>query len=218
MVEFSLKRGFKLKYSANYYPQGNGLAKSTNKNVIRIIKRTIDKNHRNWHKAFTFSLWVDRITQKASIGSSPFSLVYGKEAVLPINIAISYLALVQFINENPSSSLQARQFHILKLEEQREKAKATHSHHQQLVKASFDTTSASHKTFEVGDLVLKWGKAHEEKGKHTKFQRLWLGPFQIIEKIGPSTFILQDLSGRIDSLPVNGQILKKILFLENNLF
>ena len=60
----------------------------------------------------------------------------------------------------------------------------------------------------MGDLVLKWDKAHEEKGKHTKFQKLWLGPFQIVEVIGPSTYALQDLTGRKDSLPVNGQILK----------
>jgi hypothetical protein len=52
MTEFALKRGFKLKYSANYYPQGNGLAESTNKNLIRIIKRNIDQNHKNWHKVF----------------------------------------------------------------------------------------------------------------------------------------------------------------------
>eukprot|EP00253_Pinus_taeda_P027990 PITA_27990 len=32
MTEFALKRGFNIKYSANYYPQGNGLAESTNKN------------------------------------------------------------------------------------------------------------------------------------------------------------------------------------------
>jgi hypothetical protein len=64
------------------------------------------------------------------------------------------------------------------------------------------------KNFQMGDLVLKWDKAHEEKGKHTKFQKLWLGPFQIVEVIGPSTFVLQDLTGRRDSLPVNGQILK----------
>eukprot|EP00253_Pinus_taeda_P016409 PITA_16409 len=38
MTEFALKRGFKLKYSANYYPQGNGLDESTNKNLIIIIK------------------------------------------------------------------------------------------------------------------------------------------------------------------------------------
>ena len=65
------------------------------------------------------------------------------------------------------------------------------------------------KEFWVGDLVLKWDKAHEEKGKHTKFQRMWLGPFQIVEVLGPSTFVLQDLAGKRDSLPVNGQILKK---------
>ena len=67
----------------------------------------------------------------------------------------------------------------------------------------------SRKYFQIGDLVLKWDKAHEEKGKHTKFQRMWLGPFQIVEVVGPLTFTLQDLAGKIDSLPVNGQILKK---------
>ena len=136
-------------------------------------------------------------------------LVYGKEAVLPTNITIPSFALVQFIDENPSSSLQLRQDQIFKMEEQREKAKAIHAHHQKIVKALFDTTSTSSKAFEIGDLVLTWDKAHEEKSKHTKFQRLWLGPFQIIEKIGLSTFLLQDLSSNKDSLPVNGRILKK---------
>ena len=78
MIEFALKRGFELKYSSNYYPQGNGLAESTNKNLIRIIKQTIEQNHKNWHKALLFALWANRITQKASIGISPFLLVYGK--------------------------------------------------------------------------------------------------------------------------------------------
>ena len=78
MIEFALKRGFKLKYSANYYPQGNGLAESTNKNLIRIIKTTVEKNHKNLHKALLFALWADKITQNASIGTSTFVLVYGK--------------------------------------------------------------------------------------------------------------------------------------------
>ncbi|WP_250532467.1 hypothetical protein, partial [Caballeronia sp. ATUFL_F1_KS39] len=38
MTKFSLKRGSKLKYSANHFPQGNGSAETTNKNLIRIIK------------------------------------------------------------------------------------------------------------------------------------------------------------------------------------
>eukprot|EP00253_Pinus_taeda_P035379 PITA_35379 len=94
MTDFALKRGFKLKYSANYYSQGNGLAESTNKNLIRIIKWTIDQNHRNWHKSLMYALWADRITQKTSIRTSPFNLVYGKEVVLPTNLVIPSLALV----------------------------------------------------------------------------------------------------------------------------
>lgn len=53
-------------------------------------------------------------------------------------------------------------------------------------------------------MVLKWDKAHEEKGKNTKFQIMWLRPFQIVEQICPSTFLLQDLLGKRDSLLVNG--------------
>eukprot|EP00253_Pinus_taeda_P015172 PITA_15172 len=210
MFDFAIKRGFKLKYSANYYLRGNGLAESTNKNLIKIIKRTIEQNHKTWHKSLIFALWADRITQKASIGSSPFKLVYGKEVVLPTNLILPSLALVQFIEGNPSSSLQLRHDQILKLEEEREKAKIIHAKHQQIIKSSFDSISSRSKQFQVGDLVLKWDKAHEDKGKHTKFQKMWLGPFQICEKIGQSTFMLQYLSGLKDSLPVNGLVLKKI--------
>eukprot|EP00253_Pinus_taeda_P005513 PITA_05513 len=209
MFEFAIKRVFKLKYSANYYPQGNGLAESTNKNLIKIIKRTIEQNHKNWHKSLIFALWADRITQKASISTSPFNLVYGKEAVLPTNLLLPSLALVQFIEESPPSSIQLRHDQILLLEEEREKAKIIHAKHQQIIKSSFDSTSSSSKQLQVGDLVLKWDKSHEDKGKHVKFQKMWLGPFQINEKIGHSTFILQDLSGKRDYLPVNGFILRK---------
>ena len=34
IVEFSLKHNNNLKYSANYYPQGNGVVESTNKNLL----------------------------------------------------------------------------------------------------------------------------------------------------------------------------------------
>ena len=99
--------------------------------------------------------------------------------------------------------MKVRQLKILKLEEEMEKAKITQAHHQQLVKASFDSNSISSKSFQLVDLVLKWDKSHKEKGKHTKFQQMWLGLFQIVEQIGPSTFLLQDLSGKRESLHVN---------------
>ena len=44
LTEFSNKKGMKLNYSDNYYPQGNGLAESTNKNIIRILKKNVIEN------------------------------------------------------------------------------------------------------------------------------------------------------------------------------
>jgi hypothetical protein len=57
-------------------------------------------------------------------------------------------------------------------------------------------------------LVLKWDKSHEDKGKHSKFQQLWLGSFMIKENIGQGTYWLQILEGEVDLLPINGKILK----------
>eukprot|EP00253_Pinus_taeda_P031666 PITA_31666 len=208
-VYFAIKRGFKLKYSYETIILRVTFADIYKQKTLLKYQANIEQNHKNWHKSLIFALWADRITQKASIGSSPFKLVYGKEAVLPTNLILSSLALVQFIEENPSSSLQLRHDQIVKLEEEREKAKIIHAKHQQIIKSSFDSISSRSKQFQVGDLVLKWDKAHEDKGKHTKFQKMWLGPFQMCEKIGHSSFMLQDFSGLRDSLPVNGLILKK---------
>lgn len=82
---------------------------------------------------------------------------------------------------------------ILNLEEERNKANIVHAHHQQLVKASFNVNSIKDNNFEIIDLVLKWDKVHEDKGKHMKFQKLSPGSFHIFEKICPSNFIFKYL-------------------------
>jgi hypothetical protein len=33
----------------------------------------------------------------------------------------------------------------------------------------------------LGDLVLKWDAPKKDKGKHGKFEALWIGPFKIFE-------------------------------------
>jgi transposase InsO family protein len=58
LTEFSLDKGIIIRYSANYYPQGNGVAESTNKNLVRILKKTVVENQRNWHNLLHNSLWV----------------------------------------------------------------------------------------------------------------------------------------------------------------
>ena len=56
LTEFALEKGIKIKYSSKYYPQGNGVEESSNKNLIIILKKIILKNQRNWHNALSNSL------------------------------------------------------------------------------------------------------------------------------------------------------------------
>ena len=72
-----------------------------------------------------------------------------------------------------------------------------------------DKHVASDKQFQVGDLVLKWDKASEVKGKHSKFQKLYLGPYKIVEKIGDATYRLWSLQWDLENLLVNASILKR---------
>jgi len=50
---------------------------------------------------------------------------------------------------------------------------------------------------------MKWDKANETKGKHTRFQRLWLGPYQTHEIIGAGTFKLKILEGETEEIPIS---------------
>ena len=83
--------------------------------------------------------------------------------------------------------------------------------HRQQIKRWFDKHVAGDKQFQVGDLVLKWEKASEAKGKHSKFQKLWLGPYKIAEKINDAAYKPQSLQGDLENLLVNASILKKYL-------
>ena len=46
-----------------------------------------------------------------------------------------------------------------------------------MVKWWFDRNYMGNKDLEVRDPILKWDKINEPKGKHMKFQHLWLGSF-----------------------------------------
>ena len=61
--------------------------------------------------------------------------------------------------------------------------------------------------FAVGDLILRWDARKEEKGKHGKFENLWIGPFLVIKILGNNTFVLQNMKGEEIGGPFNGHFL-----------
>lgn len=80
-----------LHHSTPYYPQGNGLAKSSNKIMIKVIKKTLADHKNNWDSHIIYAVWSSKITPKISTGKSPFQLVYGKDAIFPTNFAFLVL-------------------------------------------------------------------------------------------------------------------------------
>jgi hypothetical protein len=58
--------------------------------------------------------------------------------------------------------------------------------------------------------VLKWDAPKQDKGKHGKFEPLWVGPFKISEVFTNNTYKLQNLEDSKNfGGPVNGHFLKK---------
>jgi transposase InsO family protein len=88
LINFCDQLGITLIHSTPYYSQGNGLAESSNKSLINIIKRLLEDNKKAWDLKLKFSLWADRMTTKRFLGISPFQLVYGVEAIFSSQLAL----------------------------------------------------------------------------------------------------------------------------------
>eukprot|EP00253_Pinus_taeda_P007341 PITA_07341 len=136
--------------------KGNGVAESSNKNLIRIIRKYVADNQRNWHNALTNALWADRVTPKVALGNSPYFLIYGQEAILPPNVTLPSLQLSQASKGTPSALLQERINQLVRLEELRDKARNKFRNHQMIVKRWFDRHLAGDKDYQREELVLKW--------------------------------------------------------------
>ncbi|XP_058189230.1 uncharacterized protein LOC131306819 [Rhododendron vialii] len=80
-------------HSTVYRPQMNGAVKAANKNVEVIIKKTAE-SARDWHEQLPLALWGYRMSIRTSIGAVLPSLVYGMEAVLPIELEVPSLRVM----------------------------------------------------------------------------------------------------------------------------
>jgi hypothetical protein len=85
----------KLLKSSPYYAQANGQAESSNKTLIKLIKKKIEENPRRWHEVLSEALWAHRISRHGAIKVTPFELVYGQEAMLPIEVNLDAYRLAK---------------------------------------------------------------------------------------------------------------------------
>jgi hypothetical protein len=201
MSAFCFRYGIVLSHASDYYPQGNGQAELSNKNLMTIVKKIVGENKKSWDSKIKHALWADRITKKAATRKSLFELVYGLEARLPVHLRLPTYGLVEDTSTE-QDAVQNKVNQIIELDEIRQNCR-----NQIKVKKSFNR-SARHRDFIVGDTVLLWDKGKEKPGKHDNFDSLWLGPYLIKEIAGPNFFHLSHLDGEPINISRNGQQLK----------
>ena len=93
--EFVESFKIKLFNSSPYYAQANGQAESSNKTLIKLIKKKIEENSKKWHEVLSEALWAHRISKHSATKVTPFELVYGQEVILPVEMNLNALRIVQ---------------------------------------------------------------------------------------------------------------------------
>jgi hypothetical protein len=96
------------------------------------------------------------------------------------------------IEELNSSNVPQRINALLALEEQRNFSLENIKRRQQTVKKYFNRR-AKVVEFKIDEKFLLWDSTHAERGRHSKFQKLWLGPFKIAFVLGANSYLLKDL-------------------------
>ena len=82
--------------SVPYRPQMNGAVEAVNKNIKKILVKMMD-TYKDWHEYLPFVLCAYCTFGHTSTGATPYSLVYGMEAILSTEVKIPYLSILSQI-------------------------------------------------------------------------------------------------------------------------
>ena len=63
------------------------------------MKKLLQDNKKAWNSKLVYSLWEKRVSTKKSIGTSPFQLVYGTDAIFPASLG---MPIMKYIKEENS--------------------------------------------------------------------------------------------------------------------
>ena len=78
--------------------------------------------YNDWDKKLLFALWGYRTSICASIGATPYSLVYGSKAVLPVNVEIQSLRVLVETKVLEGDWAKARHEQLALIDEKRARA------------------------------------------------------------------------------------------------
>jgi hypothetical protein len=185
------------------------MIEASNMVLIKIIKKRIKDNPMRWHEKFSEALWAHRTSRHGATKVTPFKLVYGQEAVLPVDVSLQNLRIIG------QAHLSAKEYNKLmmdKIDDALEsRFKALEEIETEKVKiAKAYNKSVMEKSFQVGDLVWKMIlPLGTQSGKFGKWSPSWEGPFRVIRVLPGNAYFMKKLEGHLLPKALNGKYLKR---------
>ena len=120
--DFCARMNIRLSLASVSYPQANGQAESSNKTILNGLKTRIERAKGAWVDELPSVLWAYRTTSRVSTGETPFSLAFGTEALIPVEVGLNSPRMVEFNEQTEHTNAEALRENLDFIEEERERA------------------------------------------------------------------------------------------------
>ena len=158
-----------------------------------------------WVEELPTILWTFKTTPRSSTGETPFSLTYGVEAVIPLEVGLPTLRSEEYDRENNELML-AKDMDLA--QEHRDLAMIRLASYQGDLKKKYGR-NVSERSLAPGDMVLRKVLGSRKDPSQGKLGANWEGPYQIILEAGLGAFHLRGMDGKPLKRPWNISNLKK---------
>ncbi|XP_070043230.1 uncharacterized protein [Nicotiana tomentosiformis] len=199
---------FKIKHknSTAYIPQMNGFVEAANKNIKKILRKMVDY-HKQWHGKLPFALLGYRTTIRTSTGATPYLLVYGTETVIPAEVEIPSLRIIQEAKLSDSEWIRSRYEQLALIDGKIMNAMCHGQLNQNRISRAFNKR-VKPRQFLPGRLVLKRIFPHQDEAKG-KFLPNWQGTYMVHRVLAEGALILIEMDGEVWPKPINSDAVKR---------
>ena len=148
------KMGIQHRFSSPYHPQCNGLVENTNGQIIKMLTKYVYDCPEAWESSLEKCLWAYRTSYKVATHFTPYDLVYGKEAILPLHVKMGVLKELQAHGQEKDDSLEKRISYLQVLQMDRDQACDFYAEQSERRVKKFNE-KLPEKHIVKGDLVMK---------------------------------------------------------------